>query len=47
MPVVLKLVGFLTALAAVFGVSYLAGTQSSVLLAPLYSPRLHCETGLS
>ena len=47
MPVVLKLVGFLTALAAVFGVSYLAGTQSSVLLAPAPTTHESSFSGLS
>jgi hypothetical protein len=34
MTVILKLAGFLTVLVAVFGVSYLTGTQSQTLLAP-------------
>jgi len=35
MKVLVKLAGFLAALAALFGVSYLAGTQSQVLSAPV------------
>ncbi|MET0694157.1 MAG: hypothetical protein ABWY56_09505 [Propionibacteriaceae bacterium] len=35
MNVLAKLTGFLVALAAVFGVAYLTGTQSQVLLAPV------------
>ncbi|HEY5821435.1 MAG TPA: hypothetical protein VIT20_05640 [Propionibacteriaceae bacterium] len=35
MPVLAKLTGFLVALTAVFGVAYLAGTQSETLLAPV------------
>ena len=35
MTVVVKLTGFLVALAAVFGVAYVTGTQSQVLLAPV------------
>ncbi len=38
MNVVAKLAGFLSVLAAVFGVAYLTGTQSAALLAP---PELH------
>lgn len=47
MNVAAKLTGFLVALAAVFGVAFLTGTQSSALLAPPPEPHANSLGGLT